>query len=198
MCKGLCDGHDNQRRKGQELRPLLLMISADVYARLDEGLKLCAECLEWKPVEEFQKGSAKDGRHSLCRPCNCARQAEYRRLNPDKVKASQAAFHANNPDWKANYQKAYKPIRRARERAATIVPFTAEQLRQRWLYFGNRCWICAAPATETDHVKPLAKGGAHALVNLRPICKGCNCSKNARWPIWGFFRIVVGLNNRWP
>lgn len=68
-------------------------------------------------------------------------------------------------------------------RAATVAPFTREQLAARMAYFGNRCWICAGPFEQVDHVKPLAKGGPHMLANLRPSCAPCNNRKRARWPL---------------
>jgi 5-methylcytosine-specific restriction endonuclease McrA len=43
--------------------------------------------------------------------------------------------------------------------------------------------MCGAEAVEWDHVKPLAKGGAHILANLRPACLSCNRSKRDRWPL---------------
>lgn len=72
--------------------------------------------------------------------------------------------------------------RRARQLAATVIIFTADQLAARWAYYGNRCWICRAEATATDHVKPLSGGGAHMLCNLRPICLPCNSAKGNNWP----------------
>jgi hypothetical protein len=59
---------------------------------------------------------------------------------------------------------------------------TDEMIRGRWEMFGNLCWICGEPATATDHVKPLSKGGSHYPANLRPICKRCNSSKGNKWP----------------
>ncbi|WP_246207809.1 HNH endonuclease [Tsukamurella spumae] len=49
------------------------------------------------------------------------------------------------------------------------------------------CWICHEPFTAAlprtvDHVKPIARGGADMLSNLRPACKPCNSRKNDRWP----------------
>jgi 5-methylcytosine-specific restriction endonuclease McrA len=48
------------------------------------------------------------------------------------------------------------------------------------------CWICGGPKDAIDHVKPRARGGAHLLCNLRPICTGCNSAKGSRWygPRW--------------
>lgn len=61
---------------------------------------------------------------------------------------------------------------------------TSEHIKARWEMFGNRCWICRDAATQTDHVKPLSKGGSHWPANLRPICKSCNSRKKNRWPIF--------------
>lgn len=55
-------------------------------------------------------------------------------------------------------------------------------LEARWNYYGHRCWICSEPARETDHVKPLTKGGTNWPANLRPICRSCNARKSNVWP----------------
>ena len=57
-----------------------------------------------------------------------------------------------------------------------------QQLAAKLSYWGNRCWLCRGPATQVDHVKPLAKGGPHCLANLRPICGSCNSRKQDTWP----------------
>jgi 5-methylcytosine-specific restriction endonuclease McrA len=85
----------------------------------------------------------------------------------------------SNPDL----MRYYYHLRRTRRRNAPGIDYiTPEKLFQRWEYYGNRCYICDAPATATDHVKPLARGGAEYPCNLRPICKSCNSRKGAKWP----------------
>lgn len=52
--------------------------------------------------------------------------------------------------------------------------------------FKGRCWICHQAIEGTihkDHVKPLAKQGAHCLANLRPTCESCNTAKGDAWPL---------------
>lgn len=75
---------------------------------------------------------------------------------------------------------------RARRAAATTVPFTVEQLQQRFAYYGDRCYLrldgCTGGADHVEHVKPLSKGGAHMLCNLRPACASCNHRKRDKWP----------------
>lgn len=43
------------------------------------------------------------------------------------------------------------------------------------------CVICRLnPATEVDHIKPLAEGGTHEVKNLQPLCKSCHSKKTVR------------------
>jgi 5-methylcytosine-specific restriction endonuclease McrA len=107
-----------------------------------------------------------------------ARERGYRLANLEARRASCRAWHKANKDL----HRAARHRRRSRQAGVPAVAFTPEQLQQRWLYFDNKCWVCRSAATATDHVKPLAKGGAHMLCNLRPICQPCNSSKAARWP----------------
>lgn len=118
----------------------------------------------------------------------------WRLANPEKMAAARAAWEAANPETRRRYRRerkkadpisnrAYVRARTARLRGQAVVAFTPEQLRQRLAYYGFRCWICGSPDDLTiDHVKPLSKGGAHTLANLRPACSTCNSKKGSRWP----------------
>lgn len=107
-----------------------------------------------------------------------AQARRRRQANLETNRAAVRAWHKSHPEAKL----AAKNRRRARKTGARTIQFTLRQLAQRWSYYGDRCWICSAAATETDHVKPLSKGGAHMLCNLRPICKPCNSAKRDKWP----------------
>ena len=138
-----------------------------------------------------------------------AYRAEWRRNNPDRDAASRARYEASGKRpktdhsdylrgwYQANkdrvkaqgraYHKAHPEVgraKRARRRAlmfgSRVIRFTLEQLEGRLSMFGHRCWMCGKAATETDHVKALARGGPHILANLRPACLPCNRSKGAR------------------
>jgi 5-methylcytosine-specific restriction endonuclease McrA len=98
--------------------------------------------------------------------------------DPERVKARQKAWKARNPE-RMKFHYANKQRRRA---AARKLKFSVDQLRQRLAYWGFRCWMCRAPYEAIDHVKPIARGGWHALMNLRPICGTCNSSKGYKWP----------------
>jgi 5-methylcytosine-specific restriction endonuclease McrA len=58
-----------------------------------------------------------------------------------------------------------------------------DQVRARWDYYGGRCWMCGAEATQTDHVIPLNRGGTDWPANQRPACAPCNQSKSDTWPL---------------
>ena len=99
--------------------------------------------------------------------------------DPEKYLSRQARWAADNHDkMRDNVHR-----RKARERAAVIVGFDPTLLTVKWDYWGGNCWMCGGDACEWDHVKPLAKGGVHCLANLRPACRSCNASKNAKWPL---------------
>ena len=122
------------------------------------------------------------------------RVAEWHRTHPDRIAETKQRWLESNPQkrrqssseyTKRNRGKASEQTRRYRalKRDLTIVPFTAEQLEQRFSMFAG-CWICGRSDTrlEADHVKPVAVGGAHVLANLRPACRSCNARKGKKWP----------------
>jgi 5-methylcytosine-specific restriction endonuclease McrA len=117
----------------------------------------------------------------------------WRTANPDRVRELSREWRASNPDllrlawWR----------RRAYKLSALNIPFAPEQLDARMRYWGYRCWMCGGPFEHVDHVKPLSKGGAHALANLRPACRACNVRKKDNWP----YPLIVGWaigGPNWP
>lgn len=112
-------------------------------------------------------------------------QQKWADANREQMRVAHRRWKAEHPDEVRAQNRLYMSKRKARVRAATIVPFTSEQLAQRMSMFVG-CWIqgegCTGVYEHTDHVKPLAAGGAHCLSNLRPSCQRCNDSKGAKWP----------------
>lgn len=101
--------------------------------------------------------------------------------DPEYVKRRRKQWETNRRDvLRAGWSRGVH-ARRARMAAAPTIAFTQTQLVQRLSMIAG-CWICGGSATAVDHVKPIAKGGAHALCNLRPICRPCNSRKRDRWP----------------
>lgn len=63
------------------------------------------------------------------------------------------------------------------------VPLPPDWPRRRALCFetyGTKCYRCARPATDADHVTPRSQGGSDEIENLRPICTECHQRKTSR------------------
>lgn len=75
-----------------------------------------------------------------------------------------------------------KQIRERYALRLATAPGTAspEAIAARIAFYGDRCWVCRAPAEQIDHVIPLSRGGSNWPANLRPICAACNQHKGAR------------------
>jgi 5-methylcytosine-specific restriction endonuclease McrA len=84
-----------------------------------------------------------------------------------------------HPEQDAIYRYTVDLRRRGRRRQA-VGHTSTRQLQARWAYYGGRCWMCRAAATETDHVIAVALGGSEWPANLRPACGPCNRTKNAK------------------
>lgn len=153
-----------------------------------------------------------DGKALKCRQCIQQYNKLYYKKNSQKVKLLVKQYSINNlekvkeksksyrqkPENKERAKLASKTYRRSakyklilahrqmayysRTRYGAVGACTTEQLNARWEYYGHRCWICLAPAKETDHVIPVSKGGTNWPANLRPICKICNVRKGNKWP----------------
>lgn len=111
------------------------------------------------------------------------RQRNWWKTNPERARLFREAWRAANPDRLRASRRNSEARRRAMKAQVLAAPFTLRQLAARMSMFGGKCWICRKSEWEhVDHVKPLSKGGAHILANLRPACEPCNRSKAARWP----------------
>ena len=92
-----------------------------------------------------------------------------------------------NPERSRDSKRVSGHRRRAKMKATQVVDFTREQLDQRMAYYGHACYlkipgICTGAFDHVDHVKPIAKDGAHILANMRPACAPCNHRKYDKWP----------------
>jgi 5-methylcytosine-specific restriction endonuclease McrA/endogenous inhibitor of DNA gyrase (YacG/DUF329 family) len=108
-----------------------------------------------------------------------AEMAMAYRADPDIKKRSVAKWAKANPDRILEYQRH----RRAKKKSRSAAPITSELLAGKLAYWGWACWLCGGEGPQAwDHVKPLSKGGAHVLANLRPAHLDCNSMKGSRWP----------------
>lgn len=194
--RSLCTGHLSRLHKTGSLDPDQPIRRTLVAA----GLPCVAPGCE-KPVTSPRKGlcvthyarhhaseiESDPQRLEVCRAYQRAYAAARYRDNP-------AGMLAAKKRWKAAWRKAnperaklssFNANRRRKQRYQAVprIPFTLDQLASRLRYWGNRCWMCGGSGETVDHVKPLAKGGAHALMNLRPACLPCNSGKGSKWPL---------------
>lgn len=143
----------------------------------------CTRCGEAKRLVDFGVDRrARFGRVRICKACKAQAANDYVAADETRRRAV--------IDRAATWAKAHPEVgratvlrRRARLRGATIGAFGPKEIDQRMAMFGHRCWICRGPYEQVDHVKPVSKGGAHMLCNLRPICGDCNLRKSGRWPL---------------
>jgi 5-methylcytosine-specific restriction endonuclease McrA len=175
--KPLSDFHRNKRKK--------------------DGLEhTCKDCTNRRQRETYAKDPA----------AKISKTRAYHLANPEWSKQRLRASHVKHRDARADRVKKrlaedpeflqyrrdvirrHESKRRALIRGAEVENISAEDYQGHLELHENRCWVCEFPFTENeahqwDHVQPLAKGGAHTLRNLRPICAPCNTRKNARWPL---------------
>lgn len=120
-----------------------------------------------------------------------ARRKELHAANREEQNRKSRAWYYANRDraletalrWKErNPERARVLVEATRvKRLAAFSSLTTHEWREIWLRFGGRCAYCDAPATELEHVVPLARGGDHTAENVVPACKPCNRSKSAKW-----------------
>lgn len=114
-----------------------------------------------------------------------------RQVKRDSYARNSHKFLDRNRRWRQANLERYRELQRlnankrsALKRGAIALGFTADLLRSKVEYWGDKCWMCGSAWQEIDHVKPVSKGGSHILCNLRPICSTCNKHKRAKWPIF--------------
>lgn len=159
-CCARCNTHARNARRaqpgGRRNRP-----SRSLRARVGEVEY--ARILERRAVHKAEA-------HQLAR-------LRWAAANGERIANARRARYAANP-LKANENtRRY----RARKTGAATMQFTRAQLSARLEVWGGKCWMCGAPATSVDHVKPLIAGGPHILANFRPACGSCNSAKGGRW-----------------
>jgi 5-methylcytosine-specific restriction endonuclease McrA len=176
-------------------------------ARSRDGVtSTCKDCKNaWQKQYQQENTAAIQAYQSRYRVDPAHRQlarektARYRIANPDRVREAMAAWRAKPENqriarertrtWRLENprQRSEQARRRsALKKSGVATRISLELLDTKLAYWGWRCWIngpgCTVDPEHWDHVKPLSKGGAHMLANLRPACGHCNRRKHDRWP----------------
>lgn len=146
----------------------------------------CKSCLKARVAARAKAKRSEIAAHQALyrqrnREAACARTEAYRAMYPEKAKLAMKKWNADprTRPLRAEYHRR----QRARRAANSRVPVTQQALAQKLAHWGGKCWMCRSAEFQAwDHVKPISKGGAHMLANLRPACGDCNRRKGAKWP----------------
>lgn len=154
------------------------------------GNAWCSGHGAWLPVSAFNRSSST--RHGLqyrCRDCDRAYKRERLRdpvnLERQRERIRQADRRRRAAHWAVTpLANGYQRVREAGGHAEKVTP---ETLLAHWAEYGvseHECWACGAPwehgsSGHLDHVVPVADGGSHAPLNLRPLCQPCSLGKRS-------------------
>ncbi len=107
----------------------------------------------------------------------------WQQANPERVKAARIKWAKENPErWRELRRVAHQNRKARKKGLGTIRSAAVDAL---WGACAGRCVYCRRPASQLDHVIPLARGGQHHIDNLVPACARCNVKKKAKWPaVW--------------
>lgn len=112
------------------------------------------------------------------------KKSHYQKANRSWREANQERKSEIDRLWRLNNPERRYAAEKRRRLKITKHHIDPQLLEQKIDYWGRVCWICKVnPYQSLDHVKPLSKGGAHMLCNIRPACSRCNSSKGDKWPI---------------
>lgn len=121
-------------------------------------------------------------RYAANKPAFQVRSKAWHKANPERARANHIAWAAANPESASNSSRT----RRAIKRNATI---GEKMVMLKWEKSWKAkktvvCYWCrnqkASKTCHVDHIKPLSKGGIHAIENLCISCAKCNRSKSAK------------------
>lgn len=141
----------------------------------------CPECKIARVHEKKQEKRAYDKQYCDERRDEVnSRCREYYAANRDRKSEYDARYRVVNADKRAFNERKRQVVKRGCQK---LYPFSKAQLEQRMSMFGFKCWMCSGAFEHVDHVKPISKGGIHALSNLRPACARCNLAKRDEWPV---------------
>ncbi len=114
----------------------------------------------------------KDANREQVREASRIRYYEIMLTDPEHIRKLRRDY-AKTPYGRVLYRQAQELRRRG-------TPYTQESLE--WIasidWSTEICTYCEdAPATEIDHILPIAKGGTGERENLTPVCRTCNARK---------------------
>jgi hypothetical protein len=135
-----------------------------------EEAKRCPKCGETKSVGEFYRDSReKDGLQSRCKPCKKVENRDWRRANPERVKATDKRWKKENAEQLERHVKRYRQRFPEKVRARHKV---RNAVRDGRLTKPDRCEDCGRSSStrelhahHDDYSKPM---------EVRWLCPSCH------------------------
>jgi 5-methylcytosine-specific restriction endonuclease McrA len=159
-----------------------------------EGRRKCSLCGVFKPIDQFARARKKTAKlHPYCKQCLARRMNHWRAAHLQRARASvRAAWASSAGRYRVTHRRwdmanadriaMYRGRRRARRKHAEMSKFSASEWHAVQELSGHRCAYCwrVTDRLEQDHIRPLSRGGAHALSNIVPACRSCNAQKHSK------------------
>lgn len=84
--------------------------------------------------------------------------------------------------WGAYYRQSPKTViyRIGHRRKASVGYFTQEQWKTLCEFADYKCMKCGKGDCHLspDHIQPASRGGSTYIINIQPLCVGCNSAKS--------------------
>lgn len=97
------------------------------------------------------------------------------------------------------YVRSKSKARKAVMKGNASSKMTPKVISRHFARFGLHCAYCGQSGIDlqVEHVKPISRGGAHALANVVPACKSCNFSKRDHEAFDWYARQPFFSGQRW-
>jgi 5-methylcytosine-specific restriction endonuclease McrA len=118
---------------------------------------------------------------------------EYRVRPTVKVQDRLRLIEYYKDPIKKEMRNMIKHRRRARETNAGGSHTVTDWLNLKIL-LGNHCLGCWKTnlKLEQDHIIPIARGGTDHMDNIQPLCRNCNGTKHAKYPVPNLIEVCIG------
>lgn len=159
----------------------------------DRVVVQCENCSKAFDVRRYRVKNAK----CCSRTCTFKWQRRHTYVGKDGFKKClgcteikpQLAFHSasRSLDGLMARCKSCHKVQQHKRRAqmkAVGGSFTRKQFREKWTYWGHRCFYCGRDITEdeatVEHRQPISRGGSNWIANIVAACYDCNAKKNKK------------------
>lgn len=146
----------------------------------DTTHRICSSCRKHKPLESFPKSNDNSlGRGRECKLCLKERTRRHYQANRERLLEQGKQYSRSHPERGRHAAR----LRAARKKGA-IGRYSRNEWEALKAEVRFACLACGRTEPEVkltvDHIQPLIAGGTNYITNIQPLCRSCNCSKQAR------------------